>query len=90
MRSQQFNLDGTGQHSVVGKTDGSLNPTNSMTVEVLCELLDDGVDPTIFSRIRLRDARRWTEDLGELLLEDLLPDVGGFTPDCCSDSRTFR
>jgi hypothetical protein len=42
-------MTGTDQHLVNEKTDGGLNPTDSMTVEVLCELLGDGHDPTIFS-----------------------------------------
>ncbi len=49
MKSLQINLSGTDQHVVFENKDGGLNPRDSMTVEVLCELLCDGEDSTIFS-----------------------------------------
>lgn len=49
MRSLQFNISGSNQHAVFENPDHGLNPPDSMTVEALCELLEDGEDPTIFS-----------------------------------------
>jgi hypothetical protein len=49
MKSIQFNVNGPDQHVVFENEDGGLNPRDAMTVEVLCELLCYGEDPTIFS-----------------------------------------
>lgn len=49
MRSLTFNINGTDQHAVFENIDRVLNPSDSMSVEGLCELVGDGQDPTIFS-----------------------------------------
>lgn len=49
MRSLGFNISGTNQHAVVENRHGVLNPPDCLTVEAMCEMLEDGQDPTIFS-----------------------------------------
>src|SRR5271166_4560466 len=49
MKSIEYNVEGTNQHLVIANTDSGLNPSDCMTVEVLCQLLGDGQDPTIVS-----------------------------------------
>lgn len=49
MVSVEFNVSGRGQHLVVEKDDGGLNPRATITVEALVYLRDDGEDPTVLS-----------------------------------------